>query len=784
MSRALLRLCVLLHVVALALSGCSPLVMPAPQSPPINTSDRLFAGVERADITPPPGLSLFGHGPEGRVSVGTLLRLYCEAFVFTKGHEAIALVPCDIGAPSQELQREIAARVVKSGVPLGADRILLMATHTHAGPAHYFGAKQYSSTFSSRAPGFDPKVLEFLADRIATAVSLAYKSRVRAKLSWRIDSMGGDGLVKNRSFEAFVLNRSLPACLKERVSPEAIAKHGVSAAVAATDKTLSVLRIDRVLEDGSGAPTTRPLGVLVVFGIHNTAIPNTNDVYHSDIFGFALRGAEALLNKAQEERDKEAQRAGQLPANEPKPARILVGLANGIQGDVSPTIGYRGIGEARRLGDELSLRIVRAFDDDKPSVRSPCDRYDVIDGQEDLARVYRELYLPNALALDVTHAKGGAPRQVQLCKGPEIGSAAAGGAEDGPTRFRIFPEMNEGARALVERPCQGRKLPVRQPPGVEFADDGIDFPNVAPIELVRLGGVTIAAAPFEMTTVVGIRIREQLERALTEALKAEHRVVVVGLTNSYLQYVATASEYAQQNYEGASTLYGPATEAFLTWHFLCLARSLSGDTSGDAACRMGQGRELNKVYEMKYEPDEVSRMPAPVDDTDNHIELTDLPVKQTKQDLWPAWLVRFRSPPPGSTTLRERQRVRIVDDKSGEVIDDDTGTSIEVRYDLAAKDNRTWLARWVPRFGPRNPACRRWVHFELESSKRLVSASFQVACDVNLAERSSDEIVRDEATQQEQRKQQQKPPEPPPEPQPPPDQPQPSPTQPQEGAPR
>jgi len=72
MSRALLRLCVLLHVVALALSGCSPLVMPAPQSPPINTSDRLFAGVERADIRhrllvehDPPGLDEHGGSHPG-----------------------------------------------------------------------------------------------------------------------------------------------------------------------------------------------------------------------------------------------------------------------------------------------------------------------------------------------------------------------------------------------------------------------------------------------------------------------------------------------------------------------------------------------------------------------------------------------------------------------------------------------------------------------------------------------------------------------------------------------
>lgn len=730
MSRAALRLCALFSVLAIAIAGCSAAPLPAPQSPAIHEDPRLMAGIARADITPPPGLSLFGHGPEGRVSVGTLLRLYCEAFVFTKDREAVALVPCDIGAPSQELQREVALRVMNSGVPLGADRILLMATHTHAGPAHYFGSKQYSSTFSSRVPGFDPEVLHFIAERIATAVRVAYKSRSRARLSWRIDSMGGDGLVKNRSVEAFVLNGSLPRCLKKRLDPEDSATRGVSTALTAVDKTLSVLRIDHAQESGEVYDPPRPMGGFVVFGVHNTAIPNTNDVYHSDVFGFALRGAEAMLNKRHA--------GGSLPAP------LLIGIANGIEGDVSPLVGFRGVGEARRLGEELSRRIVQSFEGEKPPKPDDCNFYEVIDGKDDLTRVYRELYLPNAIAHEPPPKNGVAQPPYRLCEGPEIGSAAAGGAEDGPTRFRIFPEMNEGARAPFERPCQGRKLPLRQPPGVGFVDDGLDFPNTAPLELVRLGGVTIAAAPFEMTTVVGVRIRARLESEITP----KGRVVVVGLTNSYLQYVTTADEYARQNYEGASTLYGPSTAAFLEGHFVCLSRALSGDTSLDKACRMGQERELNKVYELSFKPVVVSRMPDAIDDEEEHIELNDLAVVDTFQDLWPAWLIRFKSPSPGSTTPRERQRVRIVDHETGRIIDDDTGTNIELRYDLVAADRRTWIARWVPRYSPKNPECARTVHFELESAGRFVSTAFKVRCPRNQAERPSETVQQAPPQQQ------------------------------------
>ena len=63
----------LMVAVVVVLAACGGRLSPAPQSPPSPGSlgDDLRAGIARADITPPPGLSLFGHGPEGRVAVGT-----------------------------------------------------------------------------------------------------------------------------------------------------------------------------------------------------------------------------------------------------------------------------------------------------------------------------------------------------------------------------------------------------------------------------------------------------------------------------------------------------------------------------------------------------------------------------------------------------------------------------------------------------------------------------------------------------------------------------------------
>ena len=127
-----------------AACGGDGLVAPRPDGAKPESSAQLRAGVAEVDITPPIGLGLFGHGPESRIAAGTQLRLRCQVFLFegpsggADKSEAVAFVPCDMAAPSLLLQRTIAQLARARGVRVGANRILLMATHTHMAPGHYF----------------------------------------------------------------------------------------------------------------------------------------------------------------------------------------------------------------------------------------------------------------------------------------------------------------------------------------------------------------------------------------------------------------------------------------------------------------------------------------------------------------------------------------------------------------------------------------------------------------------------------------------------------------------
>ncbi|GMF33519.1 unnamed protein product [Phytophthora lilii] len=80
-------------------------------------------------------------------------------------------------------------------------------------------------------------------------------------------------------------------------------------------------------------------------------------------------------------------------------------------------------------------------------------------------------------------------------------------------------------------------------------------PNILPVQVVKIGQFAIAVTNFETTTMAGRRIRDTLKTALAGAGVTE--VELAAISNAYAQYMTTKEEYLTQNYEGASTLFGP-----------------------------------------------------------------------------------------------------------------------------------------------------------------------------------------------------------------------------------
>jgi len=117
--------------------------------------------------------------------------------------------------------------------------------------------------------------------------------------------------------------------------------------------------------------------------------------------------------------------------------------------------------------------------------------------------------------------------------------------------FGVSPIDEATARA--EREGQLPK-PVVLMPGIESPSVA---PQVLPVQLLRIGTIAVLGVPGELTTMAGRRLRGTVLDTLSSA-GVEH-VALSTYANEYSQYITTFEEYGSQQYEGASTLFGPHT---------------------------------------------------------------------------------------------------------------------------------------------------------------------------------------------------------------------------------
>jgi neutral ceramidase len=509
--------------------ACSRATMPARYgaAAPLDSPEKTFElGVARADITPPPGVATFGHGPDARVTHGLWTRLYCRVFLLVSDGQPLALVPCDLPAVGTLLQRRVVEEANRLHVPLPASRLMLSATHTHAGPGHYLDGKAYTGLGSSEVPGFDPHMLEFLARRIGRAIASAYDERTQGSVRW----LRGEvfGLTRNRDLAAFYLNANAP-----------FAEHcpaGTLVESCAIDPELHVLELRR--HDDCA------LGALAFFAMHPTVLPNTNRLLGADAFGVASRDVEAFYRR----------RPGSECYSDP-----LVGIVNANEGDASPTWTTGSVTEASsigtRLGQEIAALLSSPEDfDAKPEIHA---RYVEIDMRSNDFGIHEP----------VKPGRGDVP----TCHEAELGELASLGANDHPTF--LYGVNGAGPQPDPDRrDCQAPKrgfCPLFHP----LASGNAAFTSIVPVSLVQVGDEAITFVPAELTTAAGLELKNSVKQAFAES---GHKVytAVGGLTNGYILYVTTPEEYRLQGYEGASNLFGPGSGPLLARTARALARSV------------------------------------------------------------------------------------------------------------------------------------------------------------------------------------------------------------------
>jgi neutral ceramidase len=216
----------------------------------------LKAGVAKADITPPPGLPLWGFESRKAPATGTRDPLYARVLVLEAGGTRLALVALDLGRTFGPASMEhLRAEARQSS---GISYVLAVASHTHAAPV-------ISDSYPQGAPPWEAATVE----KIAQAIDEAHRNAVEARLGtgYGVTYIGHNRLRHNPDGTVSWFERNTT-----RVPTAPI------------DPTISVLRVDTA--EG------RPLAILVNYACHPVIFGSDNLEYSADFPGVMTQTVE------------------------------------------------------------------------------------------------------------------------------------------------------------------------------------------------------------------------------------------------------------------------------------------------------------------------------------------------------------------------------------------------------------------------------------------------------------------------------------------------------------
>ena len=317
------------------------------------------------------------------------------------------------------------------------------------------------------------------------------------------------------------INRSPEAYLRNPATERAQYAHD-------TDKRMTLLRLQG--DDG------REVGLINWFAVHATSMGNDNLLISGDNKGYASYLFEKLKGTSYT-----TQRT------------FVAAFAQSNEGDVTPNIygGTNGGGANDFESTELSARkqynLAKTLYDTASTL---------VTGGVDFRHAY--------VAMDsVQVAPAYTDGVLRTTCEAAIGDSMIAGAEDGPgyghegSTCESLDDLWGVFNCTVSTTaCQGEK-PIILETGTMTPYPWT--PEVLPLQVVRVGNVALVGLPFEPTTMAGRRVRQQVLAQLSSV--GVNQVVIAGLSNAYAGYLATREEYAKQDYEGASTHFGPWTLA-------------------------------------------------------------------------------------------------------------------------------------------------------------------------------------------------------------------------------
>lgn len=467
--------------------------------------------------------NFFGYGNPFFKNGGIRDRQYARAFIMQEpqGKPAVFVV-IDKGGVFQSVNHAVLRKLnEKFGDLITDENLIISATHTHVSPGGY----SYYGLYDTATGGFYKTNFDIVVEGIFKAVLQAYKSMKPGRIYYN------RGTLKNAS-----INRSLVAYNKNKEANN----------FESIDPDMTVLKF---------VQGNKEVGMLSWFAVHPTSLTHDYKLCSGDNKGYAA---------LKFEREKHSTYGTSLDNT------FVAAFANTNAGDMSPNLnlppkdkpnqGATGPGKNEEessniIGDRQFRKAVELYNSAKEQLKGSIN---VVSRYDDYS------------IMDVSKEFTDGKKNYSTCKAA-IGLSFRAGAEDGRTGLgkegEVRQDPTSGSSLDI---CHGYK-PIDLLFNIGANDRDPKGPKILPTSIMKIGQLGILAAPAEFTVMAGRRSRQVVEENKDTGIEY---TVFSGYSDAYAGYVTTKEEYDTQQYEGASTHFGPWTEAAYRQQFHRLAMKM------------------------------------------------------------------------------------------------------------------------------------------------------------------------------------------------------------------
>lgn len=540
------------------------------------------SGAALYDTTGPAyGQGMAGYANPVQVSEGLHNRQFARAFIIGSDcdgtEQRLALISVDLGLMFHAIRQGV-VDLIKQDPKLaphyGYHNLMVTPTHSHAtaaGQAHH-------DLYNLPGFGFDEQAHQAVVTGIFNAIKKAHDN-YEAAAPGRIMMAQGELLnaTVQRSRMAYDHN------------PDAERAPWLDVGGSPVTINRNMLLLKLLNENNA------PVGAMNWFGIHGTSMSNVNRHLSGDNKGYAAWRFERAMNPE----------AGPRYFQQDTP--FVAGFFQGDEGDNSPNIHISPLPESvlrdpesdafqRRGGGANDLENTeisglkqfafakQLFEQADSPLQGPVRSIHTFIDFTGIG-IEPEFHNNYSESLDQTGAR-------RTCE-PAYGLSAPAGAEDGRAPLNegmtcdntsgwLLTAWQAGLWTLLQvatgfdlptglaskvgcaHPvnqdewgdfgCHAEK-PIAAPLGHAIFDETQPIAaRIIPLQIMQIGDLAIIGLPFEVTTTAARRIRTTLLDEL-EPFGVRY-AQISGLSNHYSHYLTTREEYATQQYEGGSTVFG------------------------------------------------------------------------------------------------------------------------------------------------------------------------------------------------------------------------------------